>query len=144
MANYAPRYDGRKFGEQSFSFNLYHQRNLQGEISVMADRMTPKGEQVFEDYGDVDNTLYLEAFGFVPHENPFNCAVLNTEMTYSDATIYLLKKLQPFDVFVNVSPANRKFTRPEWFLHRGVLFHREFVLLWNEVITSNPPCIVAI
>uniref|UniRef100_A0A7S2L968 SET domain-containing protein n=1 Tax=Leptocylindrus danicus TaxID=163516 RepID=A0A7S2L968_9STRA len=133
MANYAPRYDGRKFGEQSFSFNLYHQRNSRGDIHVMADRMTLKGEQVFEDYGDVDNTLYLEAFGFIPHENPFNCAVLNTEMAYSDKTMYLLRRLQ---LIQKSEDGGLSFPEP-CVLRDGTLAHSSFRPFFSVIGLSD-------
>ena len=56
-------------------FHLFHARNQEdGSITVRADRDVIAGHQIFEDYGDVDNSLYLEAFGFVPHYNPFHFA----------------------------------------------------------------------
>lgn len=33
--------------------------------------------QLFEDYGPVDSSLFLTAHGFVPHENPNNCATIS-------------------------------------------------------------------
>ena len=58
--NYAPRNDQR-LSQESLSFNLYHNRNeATGVISVRADRSVQAGEQIFEDYGDVDNSLFLE------------------------------------------------------------------------------------
>jgi HAMP domain-containing protein len=32
--------------------------------------------QLFEDYGPVDSSLFLEAHGFVPHDNPHHCVVI--------------------------------------------------------------------
>ena len=44
---------------------------------MKADRATNAGEQVFEDYGDNSNALYLDHHGFVPHApNPFDCVSL--------------------------------------------------------------------
>ena len=58
--NYAPRNDQRS-SQESLSFNLYHNRNeATGFISVRADRPVQAGTQIFEDYGDVDNSLFLE------------------------------------------------------------------------------------
>jgi hypothetical protein len=46
-------------------------------ITVKADRTVAAGQQLFEDYGHLDNSLYLDAFGFVPTHNPHHCAILN-------------------------------------------------------------------
>lgn len=44
---------------------------------MKADRATNAGDQVFEDYGDNSNALYLDHHGFVPHApNPFDCVSL--------------------------------------------------------------------
>jgi histone-lysine N-methyltransferase SETD3 len=42
-------------------------------FDISADRDCKAGDQLFEDYGDNDNYLYLQYHGFVPYENPFNC-----------------------------------------------------------------------
>ncbi len=86
FANYKPRQDERKVLRRRMgqSFMLYHERNDDnGSITVRADRNVISGEQIFEDYGDIDNSLYLEAHGFVPHENPFHCAVIPTKYIVS-------------------------------------------------------------
>jgi hypothetical protein len=76
MVNYQPRSEERiKSGARQI-FKLYHGMNLDGSITVRADRDVNIGEQIFEDYGDLDNSLYLEAHGFVPDVNPFHCATI--------------------------------------------------------------------
>ncbi|KAL9187112.1 hypothetical protein ACHAXT_010832 [Thalassiosira profunda] len=83
MINYAP-----KEGSQDWiraPFDLYHALSDDGSITVRSDRdifLPTKldGEhdvQIFEDYGPVDSSLFLEAHGFVPHENPNNCATIS-------------------------------------------------------------------
>jgi hypothetical protein len=79
FANYQPRQDERKKlkGKMKQTFMLYHERNdKSGSITVRADRNVLHGDQIFEDYGDIDNSLYLEAHGFVPNDNPFHCAMI--------------------------------------------------------------------
>jgi hypothetical protein len=94
MANHMPRGDGREPGGNSQSFLLYHEKVTDGgdtdadadadadgedwSIVVRADREVAAGGQIFEDYGDTDNSLYLEAHGFVPDPgaNPFHCSVI--------------------------------------------------------------------
>ena len=79
MMNHMPKYDAS--GEiLSEPFVNFHTRNEDGSITVRADREVPNaGEQIFEAYGDTDNSLYLEAFGFVPDENPYHCAMIPPE-----------------------------------------------------------------
>ena len=50
--------------------------------------------QIFEDYGDNGNALYLEAHGFVPFENPFNCADLSLPISGSKEISKIVKELQ--------------------------------------------------
>ena len=95
FTNYSPRpleYDDRNV---DYSFNLYHYMNDEGRGSmvVRADRDSSQTLQVFEDYGKNDNSLYMEMFGFVPQENPFNCAMLDLNRYYPERTITLLTKL---------------------------------------------------
>lgn len=45
-------------------------------FDVVADRDAAAGSQLFEDYGDNDNTLYLSHHGFVAEDNPFDCVEL--------------------------------------------------------------------
>lgn len=76
MINHMPNYD--EAGEALIeSFIEYHTRNKDGSITVRADRKVANaGEQIFEAYGNLDNSLFLESFGFVPDENPFHCAAI--------------------------------------------------------------------
>ena len=100
FTNYEPRpqeYDDRRVGEHSFSFNMYHSFSDEHSLHVRTDRSTSKGQQIFEDYGANDNSLYLEMFGFVPQDNPFNCAMLDLKRPYSIATLKLLKQLKLID-----------------------------------------------
>jgi len=79
MMNHMPNYD-EAGGVLSDSFLQYHTRNADGSITVRADReVTNAGEQIFEAYGDTDNSLFLEAFGFIPDNNPFHCAMIPPE-----------------------------------------------------------------
>ena len=77
--NHMPKYDAS--GEiMSEPFVQFHSRNEDGSITVRADRgVSQAGDQIFEAYGDRDNSLYLEAFGFVPDNNPFHCAIIPPE-----------------------------------------------------------------
>jgi len=76
MINHMPNYD--EAGEVLIeSFLEHHTRNEDGSITVRADRKVANaGEQIFEAYGNLDNSLFLESFGFVPDENPFHCAAI--------------------------------------------------------------------
>lgn len=92
FANYHPRKDDRKLmkGRMGQSFTLYHEHNNNGSITVFADRNVLYGEQIFEDYGDIDNSLYLEAHGFVPNENPFHCAMVSSKLIPSPKDIPMI------------------------------------------------------
>ena len=70
-------------------FDLYHTISNDDSIIVRSDRDVYLTEssvhqfddndaviQLFEDYGPVDSSLFLEAHGFVPNENPHHCAIL--------------------------------------------------------------------
>jgi histone-lysine N-methyltransferase SETD3 len=55
-------------------FFLSHHRLSEGEgLQVTADRRCKAGEQLFEDYGDNEDSIYLQYHGFVADENPFRC-----------------------------------------------------------------------
>ena len=89
MINYSPKVIG-----PSLPFDLYHTLNENdNSITVRSDRNVylPQSSlqevvgdddsvitlQLFEDYGPVDNSLFLSAHGFVPFENPNNCATIS-------------------------------------------------------------------
>lgn len=100
MINYAPKAPtgrGGGAGEDRIRapFDLYHPLADDGSITVRSDRDVflpppPPGGgggdgaaaaassvvQLFEDYGPVDSSLFLEAHGFVPAENPHHCATV--------------------------------------------------------------------
>jgi len=99
MANYAPRSNDHSNNQQdrsttdiaiqSNSFELYHKiNNDDNSITVYADRNFRPNEQIFEDYGDVDNSLYLEAHGFVPEENPHHCAMISSQYLPVDPHVF--------------------------------------------------------
>eukprot|EP00939_MAST-03C_sp_MAST-3C-sp1_P000883 g883.t1 len=53
-------------------FLKYH-RETEMTFDIYADRSTPAGGQMFEDYGDNSNRVYLQHHGFVPPINPSDC-----------------------------------------------------------------------
>ena len=77
------------------SFLTYHRIDESGHLTVKADRDVKAGmNQIFEDYGDNGNALYLEAHGFVPFENPFNCSDLSLPISGSKEISKIVKELQ--------------------------------------------------
>lgn len=59
------------------TFSTFHVRNEKdGSISVYTDRSVKAGEQIFEEYDRLDNSLHLLQFGFVSQDNPYHCVVL--------------------------------------------------------------------
>uniref|UniRef100_A0A7S2WNH5 Rubisco LSMT substrate-binding domain-containing protein n=1 Tax=Rhizochromulina marina TaxID=1034831 RepID=A0A7S2WNH5_9STRA len=69
--NYQPHPQPR--AAASGEFYLEHHQLGEENLLVLSDRATSSGGQVFEDYGDNSNSLYLDHHGFVPSENPFDC-----------------------------------------------------------------------
>ena len=91
MINYAPLPDAPKNMIRP-SFELFHTLEDDGSMTVRSDRdvqLPPKSSadlikddgsrvvQLFESYGSVDSSLFLEAHGFIPSDNPHHCAVLS-------------------------------------------------------------------
>jgi len=67
-------------------------------VMVMAncnDEGRTVNNQIFEDYGALDNSLFLEAFGFVPYENPFHCVPIQLPPIKIHTTEAILKHLDP-------------------------------------------------
>jgi hypothetical protein len=72
------------------AFDLFHSLGEDGSMTVRSDRdvilssgvdnlVREDGStvvQLFEDYGPVDSSLFLEAHGFVPNDNPHHCVVI--------------------------------------------------------------------
>ena len=91
MINYAPLPDVPKNMIRP-SFELFHTLGQDGSMTVRSDRdvqLPSKSNadlvkedgsivvQLFEDYGPVDSSLFLEAHGFIPNQNPHHCVVLS-------------------------------------------------------------------
>eukprot|EP00736_Rhodelphis_marinus_P007322 Rmarinus@m.22557 len=77
FVNYHPSPEPRP-SDSGSQYTKYHKAPRSSDTDrfyeLLADRDIPKGSQVFEDYGDNDNRVYLEFLGFVPESNPFACA----------------------------------------------------------------------
>ena len=56
-------------------FQANHKRE-NGKLVVYADRDFQTGDMVVEEYGQLDNSLYITAFGFIPVNNPHHCVLL--------------------------------------------------------------------
>lgn len=77
--------------------------NIGSSVIVRADRYVQDGEQIFEDYGDTDNSLFLEAHGFVPYnKNPFHCAT--TASTYLPSCNILSNDAKTIISNLNIMP----------------------------------------
>eukprot|EP00804_Cyclotella_cryptica_P012457 CCRYP_019967-RA/>CCRYP_019967-RA protein AED:0.00 eAED:0.00 QI:165/-1/1/1/-1/1/1/603/1059 len=97
MINYAPR---PKSESRSIRppFDLFHTLGEDGSMTVRSDRNVYSSNadlikenglnviQLFEDYGPVDSSLFLEAHGFVPDENPNHCAMIAGPLLLSAIT----------------------------------------------------------
>lgn len=75
MFNYSPHPNERR-ADQGAHFLKYHVLG-KDSFTVKADRDVAPSHQVFEDYGDNENSIYLHHHGFVPDVNPFDCAKLD-------------------------------------------------------------------
>ena len=78
MFNYEahPEFRLAKSGE----FFLKHHVLGDDDITIYADRsQSAVGTQLYEDYGDNPNEIYLKYHGFVPDYNPFHCVKLSAE-----------------------------------------------------------------
>lgn len=92
MINHAPRHSIAVSPPPSFS--VYHQLD-HPSIVVKADRDVNVNNQIFEDYGALDNSLFIEAFGFVPYENPFHCVPIQLPLLKVHSTETILTHLDP-------------------------------------------------
>jgi hypothetical protein len=79
--HHARKVDNSKPDENFESFHSMEVVHGSTSIVVHADRRTPAGEasQLLEEYGKLDNSLYLVSFGFVPIDNPYHCALLRAK-----------------------------------------------------------------
>jgi hypothetical protein len=76
-------------------FNKYHKRlPSTGVITVLADRDTEPGSPYEEEYGTLDNSLYISKFGFVPLDNPHHCAVIDVPQPSMEETAEILRNLK--------------------------------------------------
>lgn len=69
-------------------FFLSHHRlseDRDGGLTVTSDRPCSAGQQLFEDYGDNEDNIYLQYHGFVAHDNPFRCVDIQVSFS-SDAS----------------------------------------------------------
>ena len=73
MFNYEPQENRKSSLDDQGDFFLEYHYIRDGAFTVKADRDTPPGMQLFEDYGDNPTKLYLTSHGFVPAKNPGEC-----------------------------------------------------------------------
>ena len=83
-------------GEDMFKvgFHKYHKRIASGEIVVWADRNFNVGMPYVEEYGTLDNSLYIQKFGFLQMGNSQNCALIRLPMPTMAETESLLDSLR--------------------------------------------------
>ncbi len=74
MINHADRPEVAN-GPPTKMFQAYHKLE-NDKLVVYADRNFQTGDMVVEEYGQLDNSLYITAFGFVPLNNPHHCVLL--------------------------------------------------------------------
>eukprot|EP00750_Incisomonas_marina_P004003 INCI13432.4.p1 GENE.INCI13432.4~~INCI13432.4.p1 ORF type:complete len:841 (-),score=130.41 INCI13432.4:2707-5055(-) len=103
MFNYMPQ-RGERRAHSYGDFFLHYHRVEDGAFKVFADRATRAEEQVFEDYGDNPNSVYLQHHGFVPDHNPFDCVRMPLPVLQSTDFAYPIKakllashKFEPYE-----------------------------------------------
>eukprot|EP00981_Chlorochromonas_danica_P006526 scaffold1420_cov182-Ochromonas_danica.AAC.4 len=79
LFNYETHYEKREANSGEFFLKHHVLDKSTGSITVYADRSQVKGLQLFEDYGDNNNEIYVKYHGFVPNKNPFHCVVVGGE-----------------------------------------------------------------
>jgi len=83
MVNYEPENRDAQRRDHQELFLKYHKVDkalTTGYAETRADRDFAVGEGIVESYGDNANHMYLRFFGFVPKENPTDCATLKFRM----------------------------------------------------------------
>lgn len=76
MFNFMPHGQVRPADSGSF-FLKYHQLSSES-VTIRSDRSCVTGEQLYEDYGDSSDDIYLLYHGFVPETNSFRCINVET------------------------------------------------------------------
>ncbi len=104
MFNYEPHRNFRHAASGEFFLKhhvLHEDEPLYGDgISIYADRETLANKQLFEDYGDNPNEIYLKYHGFVPNDNPFHCLNVHFQ-NYQN-------KGQPMELMKSLTQAQRE------------------------------------
>jgi protein-histidine N-methyltransferase len=75
MFNYSPHPDPRP--PDAGNFFLEHHILSKDGLEVHADRDCQAELQLFEDYGDNSDRIYLQYHGFMPENNPFRCVQIS-------------------------------------------------------------------
>ena len=90
----APHNDRKNVVNSSDVYDIKEEKKKVGQsLTIYADRSTTVGNQLYEDYGDNNDKIYLQYHGFVPSVNPFRCIVLNGPVLSSTASSSLLELL---------------------------------------------------
>ena len=110
MFNYAPQSVKREADSGEF-FLLHHKLESSNagsdggsSLRIFADRAQLAGGQLYEDYGDNSDKVYLQYHGFVPTENPFRCIVFKAPKIPLDASPLLRKLLNQLQFPLGVFP----------------------------------------
>jgi histone-lysine N-methyltransferase SETD3 len=102
LFNYAPHSEKRK--SNSGSFFLKHHKLITNKlntkesidavdsIAITSDRSCQVGQQLFEDYGDNSDDVYLLYHGFVAETNPFRCVDVDVGALTSFTEITTLRR----------------------------------------------------
>ncbi len=97
MFNYYPHQQMRENLSGDF-FLKYHYFDSTSSLVVLADRDHKQGQEIYEDYGDNDDSIYLQYHGFVADKNPFRCLPINihasNELKNNEMAVDILRRLR--------------------------------------------------
>lgn len=123
------------------NFHNYHRYQKESQsIIVYADRQFRVGDSIVEEYGKLDNSLYLTVFGFIPQNNPNHCVMLFApyhsaeECVHRDGTILNNNELEKALVLHLLSPELCN-TKEECWIHPDR--KRSLQSYWRPVARSR-------
>lgn len=94
MFNYKS-HENFRMRESGEFFLKYHLLDSQG-IRIHADRNAVKSQELFEDYGDNSDSIYMLHHGFIPDVNPFKCLEISgfNNVTLTKSQLQLMTVLK--------------------------------------------------
>lgn len=130
--NYSPHPMPRRKNAGNF-FLRHHKLNASG-LFLSADRACDLNEQLFEDYGDNEDSIYLQYHGFVARKNPFRC--VNFEVEFSKDLSLKAEKLKILFKKLRINSNIKKCVDPTGDVGLGILVYLT-ALNFDPIEASN-------